>query len=203
MKNKDIHSITSCILSVVICISFNACLEDAPYYYAQKVTGQTFSIYHEDIGIHPNQQVLQDPHNPFARFSIGAETRWFIQSAGDPVTAFYSWASILTVEATGEHQFYVALNLQDIYEKSRASTDDLPYIRALAIRAFQNVLDTFPTAVTFDRTGKIPYGLATPAYQGIIELGGVPKGGWSLLSNEEGIVYAVKTSDPPRVELDE
>ena len=188
------------IALIIALIGLPACIEDAPYYYAEKITERSFQLYHEDVGIYPNTIVLQDPNNPFAKFTIGRDTRWQIQSSGDSVAAFYAWASILTKEVTGEHQFYVALNLQNIYESRNASEEDLPYIRDLAIRGFQNVLDYFPKSVTFDRSGKIAYALATSAYQAIIELGAVPKGGWSLLSDADGNVSAVQTSNPPRVE---
>ena len=44
----------------------------------------------------------------------------------------------------------------------------------MAIDAYQAVLDHFPDDVTFDATVTFSFGLATPAYNGIIELGGAP-----------------------------
>ncbi|MEZ4472835.1 MAG: hypothetical protein R3F60_19020 [bacterium] len=73
-------------------------------------------------------------------------------------------------------------------------------MRDLAIAAFQAVLDDFPESVTFDATGTLAFGLATPAYEGIVELGGVPQGGWTLVATADGGRVAVRTSDVPAAE---
>lgn len=171
------------------------CVEAPPYYYAERVVGQTFVPVAETVGIHPNDTVLGDDANPFARSTPGIETRWEIESSGDAVLAFYSWATLLVREPTGEHQFYAALNLQRIYQAGRAADQDLAAVRALAIAAFTSVLENFPDSVTYDTTGTIAFNLATPAYQGIVDLGGVPRG-WTLVTTENGVV-AVKTHEVP------
>jgi hypothetical protein len=53
------------------------------------------------------------------------------------------------------------------------------------------MLDYFPTAVTYDETGKIAFGLATPALQGLMGLGGIPRG-WVLVKGEDGYDHAVR-----------
>ena len=98
-------------------------------------------------------------------------------------------------EPTGEHQYYAGLNLQRIYQAGRAADDDLPAVRELAIAAFTSVLTNFPESVTYDTTGTIAFNLATPAYQGIVDLGGVPRG-WTLVTTSNGVV-AVKTHEVP------
>ncbi len=173
------------------------CVDGPPYFYAERITGRSFVPLDETVGVHPNQTVLLDPANPFAGEWIGAETRWEIEASGDPVAAFYSWATLLATIATGEHQYYAALNLQRIFDGGRADAEDLPAVRDLAIAGYQAVLDSFPESVTFNAAGTVAFGLATPAYQGIVALGGAPQGGWSLVTTADGGLVAVKTSDAP------
>lgn len=190
-------TLTGLLLTALILAS--GCVDAPPYYYAERVIGQTFVPYDETVGVHPDQTVLLDDDNPFQGTAPGLETKWEIEASGDPVFAFYSWATLLTREPTGEHQFYAALNLQRIYQTGRAAEDDLPAVRDLAIDAFTSVLENFPDSVTYDPTGTIAFNLATPAYQGIVALGGVPQG-WTLVTTEGGVV-AVKTHEvPPPVE---
>lgn len=185
------------MLCLIGCALSAGCVDGPPYFYAERVTGKTFAPLSEGVGVHPDQTVLIDPNNPFAHSGVGDETKWDIEASGDPVAAFYSWATLLATIAIGENQYYAALNLQRIYEEGRAAEADLPAVRALAIAAYQAVLDEFPGSVTYDPSGNIPYGLATPAYQGILELDGAPTGGWTLVTTAQGATVAVKTSDPP------
>lgn len=185
------------IILAGLCSLAWGCVDGPAYLYGERITGKTFAPLGATVGVHPDQSVLRDPENPFANTGVGAETRWEIEAYGDPVAAFYSWATLLAFIPIGEHQFYAGLNLQRIFQEGRAAPDDLPAVRALAIAAFQAVLDEFPESVTFDATGTIGYGLATPAYEGIVELGGVPRGGWTLVATADGGRVAVKTSDIP------
>lgn len=174
-----------------------ACVDGPPYYYAERITGRTFAPLNDEIGVHPNQTVLLDPANPFVGSAIGADTRWQIEAAGDPVAAFYCWATLLVAIPTGEHQYYTALNLQRIYDQGRADEVDLPAVRDLAIAAYQSVLDQFPESVTFNDAGTFAYDLATPSLQGIIALGGSVRGGWALVPTANGGLVAVKTAEVP------
>lgn len=178
-------------------LSLGGCVEGPPYYYAEKIVDRSFTPLNEHVGIYPDISVLNDPQNPFKGHAIGTQTRWQIEADGDPVAGFYCWATLLASIPTGEHQFYTALNLKAIFELERTSEEDLEKVRSLAIRAFQTVLDEFPQSVTYDRTGKIPYGLATLAYRSILDLEGVPQGGWTLVSTPEGGEVAIKPLDVP------
>lgn len=188
------------LILIALCSLGAGCVDAPPYLYGERITGQTFAPLNDEVGVHPNQTVLADPKNPFANTPIGAQTRWDIEAYGDPVAAFYCWATLLAVIPIGEHQFYTALNLKRIFQEGRADPADLPLVRDLAVAAYQAVLDDFPRDVTFDATGTIGYGLATPAYDGIVELGGVPRGGWTLVATADGNHVAVKTSDIPTPE---
>lgn len=181
------------VCGLLLCLG---CVDAPPYYYAEIVGGQTFVPINETIGAYPDDSVIGDSANPFAHATPGLETRWDIESYGDPVAAFYSWATLLVREPTGENQFYAALNLQRIYQVGRADEADLSAVRDLAIAGYTALLESFPESVTYDATGTIAFNLATPAYQGIVELGGVPRG-WTLVVTEGEGRVAVKTHDVP------
>jgi len=124
---------------------------------------------------------------------MGDQTKWNVQmNKSLPVAAFYAWATLNAQAPYGESQYYVGYNLDATYMAEAAAVDDLPAIRAQAIRAFQTVLDDWPTAVTYDATGTIAYPLATPCYQAIVALGGTVSGGWVLVQDSTGHPLAVK-----------
>jgi len=168
------------------------CSKDATFYYEDSLSDLTLSLSDPDEGIYPSKAALSDPNNPFAGANVGGETKWQIQSGAGAIAAFYSWATILAHQPGGEAQFYVGKNLQTAFLSGDARVEDPAATQAQAIRAFQMVLDQFPDSVTYDATGKIPYDLATPAYQGILSLGGTVQGGWILVTKEDGQKRAVK-----------
>jgi hypothetical protein len=174
-----------------LCLALAGCTE-ATLYDGESLAGMTLTLYDADEGIHPNVSVLEDPNNPFATSVMAEQTKWDVQGSGEPVPAFYAWATVLARGPYGEAQFYVAKNLQTVFESGAASVDDLAQIRSQAIRAYQTVLDEFPGAVTYDATGQIPYELMTPSYLAIVELGGTVSGGWILVSAADGSTKAVK-----------
>jgi hypothetical protein len=183
-------------ISVLLCLaslSFGAagCTE-ATVYDGESLAGMTLTLYDADVGVHPSVSVLEDPNNPFATSVMGDQTKWNVQDSGQPVPAFYAWATVLARGPYGEAQFYVAKNLQAVFESGAASIDELALIRLQAIRAYQAVLDAFPGAVTYDVTGQIPYELTTPSYLAIVELGGTVSGGWILVTAADGSTKAVK-----------
>jgi hypothetical protein len=179
-------------LLLAAAVGICGCYDQASYVYGESLDGLTLQLHSEDVGIHPDQSVLEDPNNPFRLNSPGAETKWQIQGGGDHVAAFYAWATLLARGPYGEAQFYVGTDLLAIYQNGEASQEDLPRVRAQAIRAYQSVLDNFPDAVTYDATGTIPYELVTPSYKGIVEMGGTVQGGWVLVQTANGQDRAVK-----------
>ncbi|AKQ63416.1 putative lipoprotein [Myxococcus hansupus] len=168
------------------------CYDPASFVYGESLDGLTLQLYSPDVGIYPDTSVLDDPNNPFRSSALGAETKWDIQAQAGSVAAFYSWATVLAREPGGEAQFYVGSNLLGIYQNGTARQEDLPQVRLQAIRAYQNMLDLFPTAVTYDATGTYAYDLATPAYKGIVEMGGMVQGGWVLMQTANGTERAVR-----------
>lgn len=182
---------TSAILLAAL-LAASGCSEPGPFVYGNPLSDAPLAVYDESAGIHPSKAVLDDPNNPFARASSGAGTKWDIQSTGNHVAAYYSWATWLAREPTGEHQYYVALNLGKIWSQGLARQQDLPLVRGMALAAFQSVLDHFPDAVSWDATGTFSFELVTAAYLGILDLGGTPAGGWLLVQDPAGNPKAVR-----------
>ncbi|MCY1083319.1 hypothetical protein [Archangium lansingense] len=179
-------------LVLAAAVGISGCYEPASFVYGESLKDLTFQFHSPNVGIYPDNSVLVDPNNPFAQSTPGAETKWQIQSSGAHVAAFYSWATLLARDPGGEAQFYVGNTLLAIYQNGAASQEDLPKVKEQGIRAYQSVLDNFPDAVTYDATGTIAYDLVTPAYKGIVEMGGKVTGGWVLMSTSNGQDRAVK-----------
>lgn len=162
------------------------CLEPAEFVYGDFVGQEPLRLYSEQVGVHPDTSVLEDPNNPFIGDIPAGDLKWDIESFGTDVAAFYSWASILAIEPTGEHQFYTAQNLANIYNNGLAVQEDLERVREQAIAAYQAVLDAFPEAESFDSTGTFAFELITPSYFAILDLGGIPDGAWLVVEDANG-----------------
>jgi hypothetical protein len=144
-----------------------------------------FHVCGPDMGVYPDESVLVDLDNPFRLLAVGDATKWDVQSSGNTVAAFFSWATITARAPHGEAQYYAAVNLKAIVDHELATAEQLPIARDLAIRGFQALLDNFPDSVTYDATGTIAYDLATPSYLAIVDLGGQPLG-WILVETSNG-----------------
>lgn len=175
-------------LSMVAC----ACGDDPDAVFGENISGLRFEFFHNDEGIHPSKVVLNNPRNPFRFVGVGQDTKFAILDGGGNAGAFYAWATLLANAATGEHQFYTAIKLRDIYESGEVEGPDRERVRQMAIRAFQAVLDDFPDAVTFDITGTQRFRVATPSFIGILDLNGDVEGDWILVLDDEGNPVAVK-----------
>jgi hypothetical protein len=180
------------LLGLLVALALSACLEPGEFVYGDYLPEGPFEVFDRTEGIHPSEAVLEDPNNPFRLASSGKDTRFQIQASGNPVASFYSWATWLVNEPTGEAQYFAALNLAEIWRTGLAVQRDLETVRQMAVEAYTTVLEEFPDAATFDVTGTIRYELVTPAYQAIVELGGTPPAGWVLVEDANGIVRAVR-----------
>lgn len=186
------HPLSAGLVLVPLTLAWSGCSNDATFYYGDSLGDLTLSLYSANEGIYPDTSALADPDNPFATSSLGAETKWDVQSSEGPIAGFYVWATVLAREPSGEAQFYVGLDLATAFLSGDANVVDPPEIQAQGIRAYQSVLDQFPDSVTYDATGTIAYDLATPSYLGILSLGGEVQGGWFLVTKEDGQKRAVK-----------
>lgn len=162
-------------MHILLAFSLTGCALPAPTYeYGVPLDELEMNLYSLDMGIYPDLSVLDDPNNPFAEAGVYGDLKWELFDGAGFVAAFYSWATVLANEPTGEAQFYTALCLAEIWDDDLVPTEHLFYVHDMAIRAHQSVLDNFPDSVTYDTTGTIAYPLAPQSYQAIIDLGGVP-----------------------------
>ncbi len=187
---------------VATLLVFGCELDPQEYRFGENLTGLQFEFYDEEEGVHPSQVVLPNPRNPFRDYPIGSETKWDLLDGAGTAAGFYAWATLLAQAPTGEHQFYAAAKLRDVFFANEVEPEDNDRVRLLAIDGFQTVLDDFPDSVTFDPTGTIAFRLATPSYLAILELNGRPQGDWVLVLDSSGNPTAVKGAgvDIPRVE---
>lgn len=152
----------------------------------------TFTPTNTSMGIHPSQAVLEDENNPFRNLEISVEGKFDIEANGSNAAAFYSWATVLARQPTGEHQFFTAVNLAQMFQNREVDNRSLETVREMAIAAYQSVLDNFPDSVTFDESGTFAFPLAPGAYFGILDLGGAPPLGWVVVETPDGIPTVVK-----------
>ncbi len=115
----------------------------------------------ENVGIHPETCVLNDPANPFATTTIiefdvnnpGAENKFDLFNSIPPgptgaKARFYFWATALARRPSGENQFYTALALHELFDANSnvLSKDEL--VREQALKAYQSLLNNFFGSVT-------------------------------------------------------
>lgn len=181
---------------VLVALLLWGCPESESFFYAERVTDLEFELCDETMGVHPSATVIECGSNPF-RNGLGDDTKWEVNTAGGPVAAFYGWASLLVFQPTGEHQYYAALSAKEMYENGLAAQADLETVREIAIGGFQSVLDNFPESVSIDRSESFAFGLATPSYIALEELGARVQGGWFLVETENGGVQAVRIGQDP------
>ena len=179
-------------LAVVLVGFVASCAGDGQAWVGEGIADMKLDLRGANEGVYPDQSVLENPQNPFRQGAIGQETIWMIQGQGGAVPAFYAWATACARGATGERQFYAALDLMAVYQQNLAVPEDLARVRDLAIAGFQVVLDKFPDSVTYAADGETTYDLATPSVQHILELGGKVKGGWVLVTKQDGGIMAVR-----------
>ena len=115
----------------------------------------------ENVGVHPETCILEDPQNPFVKVPIiefdvnnpGADNKFELFNSIPPgptgaKARFYFWATALARRPSGENQFYTALALHELFDANSnvLSKDEL--VRAQALKAYRSVLDNFFGSVT-------------------------------------------------------
>ena len=186
------HRIGALATTALGCLLSAGCYDAGTYVYGERVEGLPLQLHGGFEGVHPDASVLDDPRNPFRNSPPTATSKWEIESAAGNVVAFYSWATVLAHEPTGEAQYYTALNLQQIYDNGEAVQEDLERVHELAVEGYQSVRDNFPDARSYDASGTVAFELVTPAYQAIVALGASPQGDWILVQDAEGRPRAVR-----------
>ena len=124
-------------------------------------TDVVLDLYCENVGVHPETCVLDDPANPFATTTIiefdvnnpGGDNKFDLFNSLPPGPSgakarFYFWATALAQRPSGENQYYTALALHELYDanSNAISTDVL--VQQQALKAYRSVLDNFFSSVT-------------------------------------------------------
>ena len=184
------------ILSLML-TALAACAETDPVYrYGFDLAELEFNLHTADMGVHPDKTVLEDPNNPFKWGSMEIDTKWDIENTGRVVARFYCWATMLAREPAGEHQYYTAEALADIWKTERADAVYLPFVKTMAIRGYQAVLDSFPDSVSYLPDGITSFPLNILAYDALIEMGETPEGDWYVITEEDGTRRLLKGDGP-------
>ena len=169
--------------SLIGCLALasTACGDDpAEFRFGDQLANLEFRLFSENVGVHPFDDVLADPNNPFARSGVSLDTKFEILAGASTPGAWYAWATVLAAQPTGEHQFFTA-QLMEALAATRSGEERFQ-LEQIAIRGYQAVLDFFPGDISFlDATLINSFRVVTPAYFGIIRLGGRPEGDWVVV----------------------
>lgn len=124
-------------------------------------TDVVLNLYCANVGVFPEDCVLEDPENPYANVTIlefnennpGAENKFDLYNAIPPGPSgakarFYLWATALARQPSGENQYYTALHLHELFDANSnvLSTDEL--VREQALKAYRSALDNFFGGIT-------------------------------------------------------
>jgi len=170
------------------------CGDNGEYEFGFNTTGIEFELFDPTEGVHPSKVTLSNPRNPFREFGVSNETRFGILGNGGNAGAFYAWAWLLAKIPIGEHQFFTAVKLRDLYESNEVAEEDRETVRQMAIDGFQALLDCFPESLLFDASGTVTQRFATLAYGQILDLGGVVQGDWVVVEDSLGNPTAVRST---------
>lgn len=148
-------------------------------------TDVVLSLACENVGIFPENCVLEDPENPFVNVPIiefdvnnpGADNKFELFNSIPPgptgaKARFYFWATALARRGSGENQFYTALALHELFDANSNVLEQDELIRAQALKAYRSVLDNFFGSVTVFTCcpGSSPDGEPVPFPVGLSEL---------------------------------
>ena len=116
----------------------------------------------ENVGVHPEDCVLEDPENPFIDVDISEfndndpdapfnKLTLAAQIPEGPTGAkarFYLWATALARRPTGENQYNTALALHELFDANSTSQFSDELTREQALKAYESVLVNFFASVS-------------------------------------------------------
>ena len=123
-------------------------------------TDVVLDLHCADVGVFPENCVLEDPANPFASTPIiepgidlenANKFELFNSIPAGPSGAkarFYFWATALARFPSGENQFYTALALHELFDANSNALGADELVREQALKAYQSQLDNFFGTVT-------------------------------------------------------
>lgn len=111
----------------------------------------------EDVGVHPEDCVLDDPENPYVNVPI---SEFDVNNPDDPFNKlvlaaaipegptgakarFYFWATALARRGSGENQYFTALALHELFDANSNAVSQDELVREQALKAYRSVLDNF------------------------------------------------------------
>jgi hypothetical protein len=178
---------SSFVLALSLSIFCVGCSETDPVYrYGFDLAGLELNLHTADMGVYPDTSVLDDPSNPFKWGAMEIDTKWDIENTGRVVARFYCWATMLAREPAGEHQYYTATALEEIWVTKRANETYLPFVKTMAIRGYQSVLNHFPDSVSYLPDGVTFFPLNILAYDALVAMDETPEGDWYVIEDEQG-----------------
>lgn len=108
-------------------------------------TDNVLNLYGPNEGVHPDKNVLRNPANPFANAGVGMENVWDMNDeCPSAKSRFYLWATVLANVPTGEHQYFTAKSLHELYTVGGSAN-----AKAQAKKAYRAALDYFFDSVTW------------------------------------------------------
>ena len=152
-----------CALGVAGCSSGERDENDGQLFNAIVLpTDVVLNLACEDVGVHPETCVLNDPENPFATVPItefnvndpDAEFNKFTLANGIPAgpngakARFYLWATALARFPSGENQYYTSLALHELFDANSNAIYEDELVREQTKKAYRSVLDNFFGSVT-------------------------------------------------------
>ncbi len=120
-------------------------------------TDVVLDLHCENVGVFPENCILEDPSNPFATVPItefdvnnpDAPFNKLVLDAGLPSgpsgakSRFYLWATALARFPSGENQYRTALALHELFDANSNVISEDELVRDQALKAYQSVLDNF------------------------------------------------------------
>ncbi|MDJ0918976.1 MAG: hypothetical protein QNJ05_14540 [Woeseiaceae bacterium] len=130
----------------------------------------------EDVGVWPENCVLDDPENPFATTPI---SEFDVNNPNDPFNKlelaaripegpsgakarFYLWATALARRPSGENQYFTALALHELFDANSNVLNQDELVREQAKKAYRSVLENFFGGVAV-RTCRVVDGCDPPS----------------------------------------
>ncbi len=108
-------------------------------------TDYVLNLFSANEGVHPDTSVLDNPENPYANASISMENVWdFNDECPSAKAKFYLWGTLLASIPTGEHQYFTAKSLHELYTAGGSEN-----AKTQAKKAYRAVLDHFFDSVTW------------------------------------------------------
>ncbi len=142
MKKRSLLIVLSLVLIIIAgCDRKNGTLVDV----VDLPTDYILDLYSANEGIHPDTSILDDPANPYAKANLNMENVWDLNDASpSPKAKFYLWASILANIPVGEHQYFTAKSLHELYTAGGSEN-----AKEQAKKAYRATLDHFFDDVTW------------------------------------------------------